>query len=136
MRAYNLVIKSRHVPTEIFSRVNKWDDAIRNARTPFEEAVEFDNFLFRVDTPHGDAITDVEITESLRNATKFAADVLDGNARYIIPKPIGFVKKGDPRHKELQPYQRDRKKYEERVREDIMSGINAGKNMDHNIIIK
>jgi len=134
MRAYNLVIKSRHVPTEIFSRVNKWDNAIRNARGPFEQSVQSDKFLFRVDTPRSGAITDSEIEQSLKNATKFAADVLDGNVRYIIPKPIGFVKKSDPRYEELQPYQRDRKKYEEKVREDIMSGINAGKNIQKRVI--
>ena len=134
LRAYNLVIKSRHVPTEIFSRVNKWDNAMRNARTPFEQSVESDEFLFRVNTPPGGMITEEEITESLRNATKFASDILDGNTRYIIPKPLGFVKKTDPRYKELQPYQKDRKKYEEKVREDILSGINDGKNIQKRII--
>ena len=134
LRAYKLVIKSRHVPTEIFSRVNKWSNTIRNARTPFEQAVQSDQFLFRVDTPESGMITDTEITESLTNATKFAADVLDGKQKYIIPKPIGMVKKGDPRGKELQPYQRDRKKYEEKVREDILSGVNAGKNIQKMVI--
>ena len=134
LRAYNLVQKSRAVPSEIFARVNRWDNSMRNARTPFEDSVKTDQFLFRVSVPEGLSVTTENIEESLKNATKFAADILDGNVRYIIPKPIGFVKKKDPRYKELSPYQKDRKKYEEKVREDVLSGINAGKNIQQRVI--
>ena len=87
--AYDLVNKSREAPHKIFGVVNKYNRRVKTAAAGLENWLNDNKYLFQVNIPSSGVADDKSLAESVKNMITFAFDVMDGRAKYIIPKPIG-----------------------------------------------
>jgi len=122
--AFDLVQRTHRAPDEIFSITNKYRRLINDSAGKMRSWMEINNYLFRTNRVDGE-ITPTIVEQSFENVIKFAFDVLDGRAKYIIPQPIGSNKE------ENAAFLEDEDRYNLIVKRNILDDINEGAEIQH-----